>query len=202
MPVLATLGVTLLRLVGERLEWSPAWFGRVAGGGLALVGIAWLAPIVGAWIGYQLGRAGLRPASLGRAVGVPLAALAVTFLVAAVGVRLEAGQTATGRLAAWGIASVIGVLMALAAWPALGRVLLIYAFAARLPVAGIMWLAIDRRWGTHYDAAPPGFPAVPPLSRWLWTGLLPQTTIWIAWTVILGTLFGAVGYVLGAQRRA
>jgi len=31
-----------------------------------------------------------------------------------------------------------------------------------------------------------------PLARWLYIGLLPQMTIWIANTVLVGTLFGAL----------
>jgi hypothetical protein len=201
-PVVLTLAVTLLRLVGELRGWSPTWFGRVAGGGLAIVGIAWLAPIVGAWLGYRLGRAGLRPTSFLRGVGLPLLALAVTFLLAAAGGRLTAGQTATGRFAVWGVSSLVGAALAVAAWPALGRVLLAYALGARLPVVGVMYLAMHGRWKTHYDAAPPGFPPMLPTRRWLWTGVLPQLTIWVAWTVILGVLFGVAGFVLGSERRA
>jgi hypothetical protein len=201
VPVLLTLGVTLLRLVGELRGWSPTWFGRVAGGGLAIMGIAWLAPIVGAWLGYRLGRAGLSPTSLVRGAGLPVVALLVVFLLAAAGGRLEAGQTATGRLAVWGVSSLIGAALALAAWPALGRVLLVYALGARLPVIGVMYLAIHGRWKTHYDAPPPSFPALSPTKRWLWTGVLPQLTIWLAWTVALGVLFGVLGFILGSQRR-
>ena len=39
VPAVITLGVTLLRLVGELAGWSPALFNREAGGGGALVGI-------------------------------------------------------------------------------------------------------------------------------------------------------------------
>src|SRR5881409_1708216 len=39
VPALITLGVTLLRLIGELQGWSPALFSRQAGGGGALVGI-------------------------------------------------------------------------------------------------------------------------------------------------------------------
>jgi len=68
-------------------------------------------------------------------------------------------------------------------WPALGRPLLAYAWAARLPVVLVMALAIWKGWGTHYDVPPPGFPAMPQLKRWLWTGLVPQATMWVAWTM-------------------
>jgi hypothetical protein len=64
-----------------------------------------------------------------------------------------------------------------------------------------MAFAIFRRWGTHYDAPPPGFPALLPMPRWLWTGVLPQSTIWIALTLAVGMICGAAG-VLAASRRS
>ena len=56
-----------------------------------------------------------------------------------------------------------------------------------------MALAIRGRWGTHYDALPPGFPTPRRWPRWLWTGLLPQTTIWVAFTLAVGMAFAAAG---------
>ena len=84
----------------------------------------------------------------------------------------------------------------------LGGPLLVYAILARIPVLVIMWLAISRRWGTHYDAPPPSFPSLLPLPRWLWTGLLPQSTIWIAFTLAVGMLGAAAGVYLARRRRA
>jgi len=200
IPVAVTLGVTLLRLGGELMEWSPRYFSRVAGGGLAVVGITWLVPIVGFYLGYRLGRAGVGPSSLARAAGLPLAALVLAPALAWLGSRLESASTATGLITVWAVASVIAAILAFAAWPRLGAVLVTYAFAARVPVAGIMWLAIQRNWGTHYDAPPPGFPAMTPDSRWLWTGLLPQMTIWVSGTVMVGALFGALGWLAASRR--
>jgi hypothetical protein len=200
VPVLATLGVTLLRLAGELMEWSPRLFSRVAGGGLAVVGIAWLVPIVGFYLGYRLGRTGLRPWSLARAAGLPGAALVLAPILAWLGSRLDSASTATGHLVVWGVVSAIVASLAFLAWPALGRVLVVYAFAARLPVVAVMWLAIRGDWGTHYDAPPPGFPSMPPDPRWLWTGVLPQMTIWVAWTLVVGALAGALGWLVASRR--
>ena len=50
----------------------------------------------------------------------------------------------------------------------------------------------DARRGTHYDGPPPGFPATGPLVEWLVTGLFPQLTMWIAFTRVIGMLFGGV----------
>ena len=63
-----------------------------------------------------------------------------------------------------------------------------------------MAFAIWRRWGTHYDAPPPGFPDLFPMARWLWTGVLPQTTIWIAFTLAVGMAGAAAGARLASRR--
>jgi hypothetical protein len=200
VPVLATLGVTLLRLAGELMAWSPWLFARVAGGGLAVVGIAWLVPIVGFYFGFRLGRTGVRPSSLVRAAGLPVAALVLVPVLAWLGSRLESSSTAIGHFVVWAVVSVIAASLAFVAWPKLGGLLVLYAFAARLPVVAVMWLAIRGNWGTHYDAPPPSFPPMPPDPRWLWTGVLPQLTIWVAWTLVLGAFFGALGWVVASRQ--
>jgi hypothetical protein len=199
-PVLLTLLVTLLRLAGELRGWSPRFFSRLAGGGLAIVGITWLVPAVGAWLGWRLARAGVRPPGLGHLVGWPAGALAVG-LAFGYGFERMIEPSATGTLALWAMVALPVAAVSFATWPALGRPLVLYAAAARLPVAAIMAAAIFWRWGTHYDAPPPGFPALLPMPRWLWTGLLPQTTIWIAFTLAVGTSAAALGVLLASRRR-
>ena len=68
-PALLTLAVTLLRLVGELRGWSPEYFSRLPGGGLSPLGITWLAPLVGLYLGWRLQRARV-PAPSGDPVGV------------------------------------------------------------------------------------------------------------------------------------
>jgi hypothetical protein len=85
-------------------------------------------------------------------------------------------------------------------WPELGRVLLVYAFAARIPVAVLMLIAMLGAWGTHYDVAPPGFPEMSVWRRYFLIGLVPQLTVWIWITVAVGAVFGAFA-VLVAHRR-
>jgi hypothetical protein len=54
IPALITLAVTLLRLVGEFMN-LPGWLAsKEAGGGGALIGIAWLAPIFGIYFAGKL----------------------------------------------------------------------------------------------------------------------------------------------------
>lgn len=192
-PALLTLAVTVLRLVGELRGWSPQSFSRLPGGGLALVGIAWLAPLVGLYLGWRLQRARVPAPSGMRSVFVPAAAAALGSLAALIAGK--AFQTSwTANLALWGVVSALVAAVAFATWPALGRPLLAYAWAARVPVILVMALAIWKGWGTHYDVPPPGFPAMPPLRRWLWIGLLPQATMWVAWTMVTGTIAGALGW--------
>jgi hypothetical protein len=135
VPAVVTLGVTLLRLVGELQGWSPALFSREAGGGGALVGISWLVLVFGAWFGWKLARAGSGPASIGRALLVMLAAI-------------------------------------------LGN------------------------WGTHYDVMPPGAPPMEGLTKWFMIGVVPQLTIWMAFTVVIGGLFGIVAAAIARRRPA
>jgi hypothetical protein len=191
--------VTLLRLVGELRGWSPPYFSRLPGGGLSPLGITWLAPLVGLHLGWRLQRARVPAPSGVRSVFVPAAAAALGSLAALIaGKALQTSWTAGYTL--WAAVSVVVAAVTFAAWPSLGRPLLAYAWAARLPVVLVMALAIWKGWGTHYDVPPPGFPAMPPLKRWLWTGLLPQATMWVAWTMVTGTLAGALGWWAASRR--
>ncbi len=201
VPAVITLAVTLLRLTGELLNWSPTLFNPAAGGGGALVGIAWLVPVFGIYFAIRLARAGDGPGPLGRAFGLVVLALALLpasgFAAAALGVNPEG----LGMLVVFVAASVAAVPIAMRAWPALGRTLLVYGFAARVPVAVVMLFAILGNWGTHYDALPPDFPPMGAFVRWVWIGLLPQMTIWIAYTAAVGGLFGLVAGALASRKR-
>ena len=56
------------------------------------------------------------------------------------------------------IASIVAILVGLRAWPALGRVLLAYGLAARIPVAAVMLVAIMADWGRTTRRGRPGSP--------------------------------------------
>jgi hypothetical protein len=181
------------------MGWSPQYFSRLPGGGLSPLGITWLAPLVGFYFGWRLQRAGVSSPSPALAFGLPAAALLAGLLVAGLaGWLLKTSWRS--NLALWAVVSVVVALAASAAWPVLGRLLLAYAYAARVPVAVVMAVAIWRGWGTHYDAPPPGFPVMPLLQRWLWIGLLPQATIWVAWTTTMGAIFGALGFQAASRK--
>src|SRR3989442_3787738 len=66
VPSLITLGVTILRVVGELQNWSPILFGKAAGGGGAIFGIPWLAAIFGFYFALKLTGTGARTAQLGK----------------------------------------------------------------------------------------------------------------------------------------
>ena len=202
VPAVISVVVTLLRLTGELLHWSPALFNPAAGGGGALVGISWLVPLFGAYFGVRLARAGRGPESVARGLGLVVLALALAPASGAAATALGMDPQSLRMLLVFVVASVVAVPVAMLAWPALGRTLLAYAFAARVPVVLVMLAAILGNWGTHYDVPPPNFPEMGPLPRWLWIGLLPQMTIWIAFTVVIGGLFGIVAGAVAARRRS
>jgi hypothetical protein len=202
VPALITLAVTLLRLVGELMHWSPRLFNPAPGGGGALVGIAWLVPVFGIYFALKLADAGERPSSVGAAIGYALAGALLLPLVGVVASKLGMSQRSYVTFAVFVGAAILGALIALRAWPALGRTLLAYGLAARIPVALVMLVAMLGNWGTHYDVAPPGWPAMGVLPKWLLIGLLPQMTVWIWYTIAVGGLLGALAVaVTGRARR-
>ena len=194
IPALITLAVTILRLVGELKHWPSPWFNAAAGGGGALVGIAWLPIVFGPYFALRLASGGDRPASPGKAIGFAFLGLLVfvlaVFLFQAT-MRHPSALTLLSfllMLASW-CGPVIG-------WPSLGRTLLAYAFAARIPVVIVMYFAMSGNggagWGTHYDAVPPMWASLTLGKKFLEAAIAPQMTFWIGWTVIAGAIFGVI----------
>lgn len=202
VPSVITLAVTLLRLVGELQGWSPRLFNKEAGGGGALVGIAWLVFVFGAWFAWKLIDQGHLPESalrpLGYAVAVAVAMAAIIALVPRLGLPLFA------NFAIFVVASLVALFVALRGWPALGRVLVAYGLAARIPVIVVMLVAMLANWGTHYDVAPPdpNFPAMGVLAKWFLIGVVPQLTGWMMYTVVVGMLCGGIVAALRRRRAA
>ena len=202
VPAVISLAVTLLRLVGELQGWSPRLFSKEAGGGGALVGISWLVLVFGAWFGWKLAKAGKGPGAIGRAIGLTILAFAIVPALGFSANALGMSQQSLSTFAVYVVGAIVGLVLGLRAWPALGRTLLAYAFAARVPVVLVMLAAILGNWGTHYDVAPPDLPAMAPLSKWLLIGVLPQMTIWIWFTVVVGSLFGILAAAVARRGRA
>jgi len=210
VPAVITLAVTFLRLVGELQGWSPILFNRECGFCGALVGIVWLVPVFGAWFGWKLTRAGSGPGSLGRAFGLTLASMAVlplfSFLAPKAGIlperlwRPNVPLTESFTIVSVFVAfAIVGLAIGIMAWPALGRTLLAYGLAARIPVALLMLVAMLGNWGTHYDARPSS-PQMSPLGWWVGIGLVPQLFFWIWITIVFGALFGIVAAAIARRR--
>lgn len=204
VPALITFAVTLLRLVGELMHWSPTFFNRTAGGRGAIVGIVWLVPVFGIYFAVKLAGAGEAPSSAGAAVGYPLLGGLLLPAAGFVAVKLGVGPESFTIFAVFVVFSIVGAVIAFRGWPALARTLLAYGLAARIPVAIVMLFAILGDWGTHYDVAPPDFPAMSPVLKWLLIGLLPQMTVWLWFTIAVGALLGGAFVALTgrAQRPA
>jgi hypothetical protein len=212
VPAVITLAVTLLRLVGELQGWSTALFNRGDKPfSPSLVGIVWLVPVFGAWFGWKLTRAGSGPGSLGRAFGLTFAALAVLPLAAFLAPR--AGLVAEHMwrpnvpltesftiLSVFVVVFLVGIAFAILAWPALGRTLLGYGLAARIPIALLMLVAMLGNWGTHYDARPSY--QMSALGWWVAIGLAPQLSFWMWYTIVFGALFGIVAAAIARRRGA
>ncbi len=201
VPALITLAVTLLRLTGELLHWSPALFNPAAGGGGALVGIAWLVPVFGVYFGIQLARGGAGPKRVGLGFGLVVLAVALVPVAGLIAGALGVNTQSLATLVVFALASLAAIPVAMQAWPELGKTLLAYALAARIPVALVMLFAIYGNWGTHYDVPPPGLPEMGPFAKWFGIGLVPQLTIWIAYTVVIGGLFGLAAGALASRRQ-
>jgi hypothetical protein len=199
IPAVITLAITILRLVGELRHWSTTWFNPEAGGGGAFVGIVWLVPVFGIYFALELSGAGQGPSGLGKALGCT----ALGMVIGYIGVRLAytaeplfPGSTVVG----YALMVAAPFLLHLA-WPALFKTLLAYAYAARIPVAIVMFFAIRGSWGTHYDAAP-GYPAEAGFwSKYLELAILPQLIFWAAFTILIGALFGATVTAILRRRR-
>ncbi len=200
VPAVITLAVTVLRLTGELRHWSGEWFSTETGGIIPsgtswIVGITWLAAIFGVYFAARLVRAGQGPRSIPK--GVTFAVLgiliflgvnpAVTLMHSVFNLSFPAIL-----IPLWFIWIVAGLVQYFG-WPQLFKALLLYAYAARIPVAIVMFFAMLGNWGTHYDyvGAPPQF-SMSPVPRYLWLAFFPQLVAWVGFTITLGSVTGIV----------
>jgi len=201
IPTVITLAVTIIRLVGELKHWPAPWFSSAAGGGGALVGIAWLPFIFGPYFALKLAAAGEGPSSNGKAIGFAFLGL-VGFFIAGQIFEMSMRHISLMALAILPLMLIAG-LVTLIGWGSLGRVLLAYAFAARVPVLIVMYFAMSGSggagWGTHYDAVTPALAKLPFARKYFYIAIMPQMTMWIGWTMILGAIFGSI--VVALARR-
>jgi hypothetical protein len=203
VPGLITFGITILRLVGELNGWSRTFFNAEAGGGGALVGIAWLVPVFGVYFALKLSQSGQAPAAgktlLSGVLGL-VAYFAIFFGLSLV-LGLPFNQPTLSAFAVIVLASIVGLLVAYRGSGELGKVLLAYGLVARIPVIVVMLVAMLGNWGTHYDVAPPGVPEMGVLQKWFFLGVVPQLSIWMAFTIVIGAVFGGIALMVAARRK-
>jgi len=198
VPSLITLAVTILRAYAELHHWGKPWVSNAPGSGPTIIAIVWLAPVFGIYFASKLAAIGAGPVSTGKTIGFTL--LGVVVFVAgsftAFGGSINPARVVIGLALMAG-----GALLVVPVWRELFKVLVAYAYAARIPVAIVMYFAMRGNWGTHYDAIPPGYPMnVPFWTKYLQLGILPQFVLWVAFTILAGTLFGAI--VVAVRGRA
>ena len=203
VPALIALAITLVRLVGELAGGPPLLFNREAGGGGALIGIAWLVPIFGVYFAVKLVRQGFGPASAGRVIGLAGGGLVIGGVAIGLAFALTGDPNvsvsfggAIGFQLGIAIASLVVVLILRKGWPAFFQTMLSYAFASRIPVLIVMLIAMLGDWGTHYELGPPGYPEMGFLTNFILIALFPQMTFWIMFTMVIGTLCGGIAAAL------
>ena len=198
VPAVITVVVTLARLGGELMGGPDALFSREAGGKAALIGIVWLIPVFGVYFARRLVRVGEGPPSVARALGFGALALVLNAVLGFAAFAVVTGPV--GQLGVFAVTSWVALLAARPGWPALWRVLLAYAFAARIPVLVVMFLSIFGGWDTHYAKPRPDFPPMGPGGLFFWTALLPQLSVWIWMTVAVGIISGAIALAIRRPR--
>jgi hypothetical protein len=203
VPAIITLAVTILRLIGELRHWSPDWFSPDTGGpfpsGISwIIGITWLAGVFGIYFCIQLIRSGKRPDSLSKAATFSALGILIFLLnqplAEFICVTLGILQFPHTLIVVWTLWVSAGAIQYFA-WPELFKVLLVYAYAARIPVAAIMFFAMLGHWGTHYDYVGLYIP-LHGLSRYLWMAFFPQLVGWIGFTLTLGSAAGVFAFLI------
>lgn len=201
IPSIISLAVTLVRLIGELQGWPSALFNRSAGGAGSIIGITWLAPIFGIYFALKLTGAGAGPEDRGRAIRLGI--LGLCLMIGGGFVALAPQIRFPGKEAVALLVIVAAAGFQYAAWPSLFKTLLAYAYAARIPVAILMYFAIRGRWGTHYDVLPPNFPADTGFwPEYFLIAFLPQMVLWVAFTIVTGALCGSIAVAIMRRRGA
>lgn len=205
VPALITLAVTILRLVGELEDWSPLLFRKSPGGFGAIVGISWLPIVFGPYFAWKLATAGEGPSSFLKAIGTCVAGL-VVFLLGGVTFYIGFNKNLKALLLLGLAVELVSFFIPRVGWRSLGDIMLAYAFAARIPVVVVMFIAMSANggqgWGTHYDVASPGFKVTSFTQKFINLAVIPQMSFWIAWTIFIGGLLGVLFALAFARRTA
>jgi len=195
VPALITLVITILRLVGELQHWPTPWVSNAAGGGGAIIGISWLPIIFGPYFAWKLAAGGDAPASSGKAIGMSAVGL-VVFILGGIGFGVGFTKHITPLILLGFVIALASAFLPRLGWRSFGNALLAYAFAARIPVLIVMYIAMSANggqgWGTHYDVAGEGFVVTSFAQKFVDLAVLPQMSLWIGWTATIGGLLGSI----------
>ena len=195
IPAVITLLITILRLVGELQHWPTPWVSPVAGGGGAIIGISWLPVIFGPYFAWKLAAAGDSPWSSGRAIGRCAVGLVLFVVGGVIAFRGFSKNQTTLTLVGFAL-QLVSAFIPRGGWRSFGNTLLAYAFAARIPVVIVMFVAMDANggqgWGTHYDVVGPELAGASFAQKFVYAALVPQMTLWIGWTTVIGGLLGSI----------
>ena len=199
VPALITLAITMMRLVGELQHLSPRFFSAAPGGGGAIVGISWLPFLFGPYFAVKLARSGQGASGVWKTFGLSLLGFALMIVGGFIGFSPQfkfPGREILGILL-----MVVGPTLVTLGWPALFKVLVAYGYAARIPVAILMFFALRGHWGTHYDVLPPNYAGPTAFfGQYMFIAFLPQMVIWIAFTVLVGTIVAtSVAIIVGGM---
>jgi len=197
VPSVITLAITVLRLEGELHHWGSPWFNSTAGGGGAIVGISWLPIIFGPYFALKLASSGEGTSSYGKAFAMTMGGLVVMVLA---GFLLVKSRNSAVLAVLGFLLTLVAAFVARVGWRSLGSTLIAYAFAARIPVLIVMFVAMSGSWGTHYDAVEARFAAAPLWTKFFYEAFLPQMMLWIGYTVVVGSLFGEIVAVIFARK--
>jgi hypothetical protein len=132
VPALVTLAITILRLVGELQHWPSSLFNRSSGGGGAIIGITWLAPVFGIYFAFKLVRAGGTPASLGRAIGMAILGAVIIVATSMVGGKFLSAYGFKAVLIFFWFTWALAGLLQFIGWPGFFKILVAYSLAARI----------------------------------------------------------------------
>lgn len=206
IPAIFTLVITILRLVGELQHWPTPWVNTTAGGAGALIGISWLPLIFGPYFAWKLAAAGEGPVSSGKAIGMSLLGL-VVLVLGGVAFGIGISKHLVALILAGFVLALGSAFVPRLGWRSLGNAMVAYAFAARIPVLIVMYIAMSANggqgWGTHYDVAGEGFIVTSFAQKFVDLAVFPQMSLWIGYTAAIGGLLGSiVAAVFHPGRRA
>lgn len=205
MPSVISLGITLLRLIGERQRWSYTWFnptslGILPSGTSWVIDVSWLALPFGAYFAWKLAAAGHAPESLFKAyfcVGSGLLVIIALFFLTP---KVPVGFPYIFAFI-WAGMAIAGIIQ-MYAWSELFNTLFAYALATRIPVLLLTILAMRGNWGTHYDFVRFGpAQATPLVPRIFWYAVFPQLVFWVAVAIFSGMLAGVVTFSVVRKRQ-